>query len=375
MSPVRLTEHDTAMTERIGPGCSIERREAGTWRAVFAKERRRARINLHTTDRIAAIAEARAMFKAWHRGTFDPWHDPNTTATIEAALRRYCMERGRELRDGGQENAWTVRRMARDARIEYIAQITSGVVRMAVYRHTNEQTRRSAYTKIAAVLRWMTTAGYFRASPADGVSKPTKPRRTPKHLSHDQAARLIEALPLLRDMAPARSDIKNPDWAEHAIRLFLATGVRRGEGPRLAWGDVVWPDGDRLGRLIVRDTKKGKDRVVSLALALPLLRHLESETRRTIDADEPILKASDGVSPISGPYLGRRLAKACDLARVPSVGLHGLRHTFAVEMLRAGVSMRSVQMMLGHDDITTTMIYTELTADDVLADAERVRLR
>ena len=61
--------------------------------------------------------------------------------------------------------------------------------------------------------------------------------------------------------------------------------------------------------------------------------------------------------------------------RVPSVGLHGLRHTFAVEMLRAGVSMRSVQMMLGHDDITTTMIYTELTADDVLVDAERVRLR
>ena len=47
----------------------------------------------------------------------------------------------------------------------------------------------------------------------------------------------------------------------------------------------------------------------------------------------------------------------------------------AVEMLRSGVSMRSVQIMLGHKDVTTTMIYTELTSDDVLRDVERARER
>ncbi len=59
------------------------------------------------------------------------------------------------------------------------------------------------------------------------------------------------------------------------------------------------------------------------------------------------------------------------VARLKSIGLHGFRHTFAVRCLRAGMSMRSVQIMLGHNDISTTQIYTALTDTDVLEDAAR----
>lgn len=374
MIPINLTEHEMG-SERIGPGCSAEQRPSGIWRVVFIRDGRRTRVNLHTTNRVAAIAEAKRMFDAWHRGTFDPWRDIYRTASAEDAIRRYERERGRELSDGGAGNAQLFRRICRDNRVEAVEDLTPNVLRRVVYGYPNEQTRRTVYTKLASVLTWMTGAGYFERSPMADVAKPAKPNRVPKHLSADQLERLFDALPLLHELNPIQREARYPLWYVDAIRFYYATGVRREEGPRVRWGDVVFPDGERLGRLIVRDTKRKRDRVVSLALALPLLRRLEAETRISDDPDERVLKAVDGVSPISGRYLGRRLSAALKLARLPAVGLHGLRHSFAVEMLRSGVSMRSVQIMLGHKDVTTTMIYTELTSDDVLRDVERARER
>lgn len=354
----------------LGPGCSVEKRESGTWRIVFVSAGRRHRINLQTTDRATAISRGKSMYDKWQRGHADPWAKKQEDALLEDAIRAYEKTRGVELADGGRNNAWLMRKIAREHKVTYCAHLTPKLLRKVIYDHRNEQTRVTTYTKLAAVLRWMTGAGFYPSSPMDEVARPAKPRRAPKHLTRDQVERLMDAAPMLREMGPGRQ-FRNPLWYVDAIALYLATGVRREEGPRLAWGDVVWPDGANLGRLIVRDTKRKRDRVVSLVLALPLLYRLQAETRISDDPAEPILKAADGVSGISGRYLGRRLARVCQLARIPTTGLHALRHTFAVNMLRAGVSMRSVQMMLGHEDITTTQVYTTLTAEDVLQDAER----
>jgi integrase len=50
----------------------------------------------------------------------------------------------------------------------------------------------------------------------------------------------------------------------------------------------------------------------------------------------------------------------------PSVHFHSLRHGFATQCLRKGIGLRSIQMMLGHSDLSTTSIYLQLAPEEVL---------
>ena len=178
-------------------------------------------------------------------------------------------------------------------------------------------------------------------------------------------------------------------------RLLYGTGLRLAEGLAVRVKDL---DFDRHV-LVVRGGKGDKDRVVMLPRTLvPALRQQLADARALWATDRaaarpgvalphalehkypragqswawhwvfPSEKLS--IDPRTGierrhhlyeERLGRQLKQACASAGIAKhVTVHTLRHSFATHLLQAGTDIRTVQELLGHSDVSTTMIYTHV---------------
>ena len=148
------------------------------------------------------------------------------------------------------------------------------------------------------------------------------------------------------------------------FELLYSTGLRRGELCRLDLYDVDVT----AFRVTVRQGKGGFDRVVPLGRTVAtFLRSYLVDVRHywwQPKAGDALFVTEPG-NRLTGATVGRRCLFWARETRLPHITPHRLRHACATHMLRAGADIRHVQVLLGHQVITTTQQYTHLVNSDL----------
>jgi integron integrase len=277
-----------------------------------------------------------------------------------------------------------------------------GWIRRFIRFHGRRHPRELGAPEITAFLSWLATDGKVSASTQnqalqallflyrhvlesklpliDDVVRAKRPRRLPVVLTQDEVQRI---------------------YAQMEGRLRLLVGLLYGSGLRLAEGLALRVKDVELARreIVVRGGKGDKDRVSVLpaSLVAPLREHLVQlrawhEAERRAGAPGVVLpmalKRKNAQAAMGwpwqflfparvlcrDPYDGRwvrwhvhprSVQRSVQLATARAgiakpVGPHTFRHCFATHLLEAGYDIRSVQELLGHADVSTTMIYTHV---------------
>ena len=149
------------------------------------------------------------------------------------------------------------------------------------------------------------------------------------------------------------------------IRVMLDAGLRAGEGVALRPEHIDM----RTCKLIVREGKGAKDRILWIDTDLRDLLGRWLDRR----PESPWLFPTRHGTQLATRYLRdmvKRYARKAGIAEWEKVSPHTFRHTFATDLYRNTSRIRLVQKALGHENISTTMLYTHIV-DEELEDALR----
>ncbi len=217
----------------------------------------------------------------------------------------------------------------------------------------SSKTRARALVSIRVFLRFLTEEAILNSSPAEEIESPKISKTLPSILSPEEVEGLLEqpdpnGFRGLRDRA--------------MLELLYATGMRVSELVRLRTNHVHLEAG-----YVLPLGKGSKERIVPIGQEAVrwIQRYLQESRPKLLKGKESeFLFVSRYGKPMSRQQFWKRLKiygrKAGIRKRITP---HLLRHSFASHLLERGADLRSVQLMLGHVDISTTQIYTHVTGE------------
>ena len=292
---------------------------------------------------------------------------PGDLRGLMAAMHRYLEHLGvRGYRPQGMDTAERYIRdfivWADERGVTHPSQVTRAVLEryqrwLYHYRKKNGEplsiaSQRAKVVPLKGFFKWLTRTAEIPANPAADLELPRKLKRLPRViLTEAEVERVMACVDLgqplgLRDRA--------------MMEVLYATGMRRNELARLELGDI---EAERCV-VLIREGKGGKDRLLPLGeRALHWVRQYLERARPALawNADDKTLFLGNEGKPLHPMWLSTIIARRVDAAEIGKRGsCHLFRHTMATLMLEGGADIRFIQAMLGHAELSTTQIYTQV---------------
>ncbi len=223
----------------------------------------------------------------------------------------------------------------------------------------------SAARALAAVrswFKWMARMGHVPQNPAALVSTPKLPKHLPRVPTIEQMNRALDSKAADDDASawPARDAV--------IFELLYGCGIRNAELVGLDLKHIRWA----AETLLVRG-KGAKERLVPFgdAAAAAIRAYLPERSERLATAGKQTdallvsarVKGSGRLTTRSVGRIVKKIALAHGMA--PETHPHTLRHAFGTHMLEEGADLRAIQELLGHERLSTTQRYTQLTVRHV----------
>lgn len=207
-----------------------------------------------------------------------------------------------------------------------------------------------ALAAIRGMFRFLVAERHLKRDPTENIENPKLWTTLPKSLPPDEVEALLAA-----------PDRTKADGLRDAamLELLYATGLRVSELIRVKLDDVVLDGG------FLRTIGKGsKERIVPFGDTArdAIVAYIERGRSTFAKRNDPHLFLSNRGRPMTRQSFWLKITKYARKANIAShISPHVLRHSFATHLLENGADLRSVQMMLGHSDISTTQIYTHVS--------------
>ncbi len=223
---------------------------------------------------------------------------------------------------------------------------------LAAHPELSPASRNRIVGALSALLQYARRLGYVERNVAATVPREREEVSALPLVGLEDQRRLLEEVP-----------------AEPRL-LFLAaldTGARLGELLRLTWADVDWEQGG----LLIRRSKSRRPRMVRMSrrLAGALRAHADG---RGLGATRRIFAAGVGADGALRWAWRKRFKRAAAAIGQPDLRIHDLRHLAAINLVRAGVDLPTVQAHLGHLHLVSTLRYAAYADETASGRAARV---